>query len=230
MTANEHWARHIIRRLDSRFRQRWEAYDDLLTTHLTETENWLDIGCGRNEAVFRSGNQSRLAVGLDIQESDNRHPAPFLRADMQHLPFRSDSIHLITLRFVVEHLPDAEASFTDVERVLKQNGRVIVITTNVWSPFVAVARLLPFRLKQRVLRLLYGVEEDDVLPTYYRFNSASRMRRAVKGLKLLKLDYVQGATYVRRWLFLLFFFWHLISKRGPLRPFRDNLLSVFEKG
>lgn len=114
MTDNEDWARRIIRRVDPRFRQRWEAYDDLLTSHLTETTNWLDIGCGGNEAVFRFGGRCRLAVGSDIQEIDNRHSAPFLQADMQHLPFRSNSFDLITLRFVIEHLPDAEASFTDV--------------------------------------------------------------------------------------------------------------------
>ncbi|MDP6966584.1 MAG: class I SAM-dependent methyltransferase [Candidatus Marinimicrobia bacterium] len=229
MTVNEDWARRIIRRLDPHFRQRWEAYDDLLTTHLTEKSKWLDIGCGRNEAVFRFGNRGRLAIGLDIQIAENRHPVPFLQADMQHLPFRSDSFDLITLRFVVEHLPDTETGFADIERVLKQNGKVIVITTNVWSPFVAFARLLPYRLKQKMLRSLYKVEEEDILPTYYRFNSASQMRRGVKGLRLIELDYVQGATYDRRYLFLLFFFWHLISKRGPLKPFRDNLLSVFEK-
>lgn len=50
----------------------------------------------------------------------------FIQADGHRLPFRSNSINVITLLETLEHVADPEKTLIEMKRVLKRNGRVIV--------------------------------------------------------------------------------------------------------
>lgn len=56
--------------------------------------------------------------------------------DAQHLPFKDKSLDTIVLFDVLHHLRDPSALFTEAERALKPNGRVILMEPYVsWSSF-----------------------------------------------------------------------------------------------
>lgn len=227
--ANRTWAENIIGRTDPTFRFRWDAYDQILLSCLAKPCRWLDVGCGENGDVNEFGHLVRLAIGVDLKLPGTKSNGLFVCADILHLPFRSESIDVLSLRFVVEHLKRIPADFRDVERVLRSDGKVVVLTTNVLSPFIAIPRLFPIPLKNFLLRKLYKVDETKILPAFHRVNSPSKMRIGVGMLRPIRIEFLQDANYTRRWLFVLFYSWHLLTRPRLLQRLRTNILAVLKK-
>ncbi|KPJ72485.1 hypothetical protein AMJ52_06075 [candidate division TA06 bacterium DG_78] len=226
---NKVWSDKIIKKLDPSFRHRWEVYNDLIYSFLSKNTIWIDIGCGDNSIVTSFADRSNFAVGIDRKVPEHRTKAAFICADLRDLPIKSGIADLVTLRFVVEHLQNIPDNFKEIDRILKITGRVIILTTNSWSPFIFLPRLLPFRLKNAIIQTLYKVSEPETLPTLHKFNSSRKMKCGLGNLKLVSIDFIQDANYVRRWLFLIFFSWHLLTKRWGLNVFRTCIMAVFQK-
>jgi SAM-dependent methyltransferase len=122
----------------------------------------------------------KLAVGCDLDEPAMRAHRSLTRvvsADLEHLPFGTETMDLVTSNMVVEHLDHPEAVFAEFARVLRPGGRVLVHTPNAYSYFVLGSRLLPSGpFKRRLAGALDGRAESDVFPTRYRANTPSRLR------------------------------------------------------
>lgn len=228
MTDNEEWSNRIIRRWDPAFQHRWVVYRETLEGMLTPETTWLDIGCGDGGIVGELKHRAGLAVGADVRPPSRVSDGMFVCCDLRSLPFRSGVADLVTLRFVVEHLA-SPADLQEVVRVLKPQGRLLVLTTNAISPFIVLPRLLPFGLKQGLLTSLYNLREEEVFPTYHRFNSEKVMRTCLGELELVSVRYLQDANYIRRWMFVPFFAWHLITLPRMLQKLRTNILALFVK-
>ncbi len=84
---------------------------------------------------------------IDIPDNEN-----FIKADIGNLPFDSEYADLITLRFVVEHFQDQNKYLSELTRVLKKGGKIIILTTNLLSPLIFIPKfLLPYSIKSRIL-------------------------------------------------------------------------------
>lgn len=188
---------------------------------------WVDIGCGDNAVVADLGNRAEFAVGVDAKIPQQRTTAPFVCANLNHLPLQQGAVDFVTLRFVIEHLKDVPKALLEIERIMKPKGKFVVITTNSWSPFVFLPRILPFRLKKKLLMSLYEVEASTIQRTYHRFNSVPLMRQGIGNLKLIELRLIQDVNYVRRWLFWVNFIWHMLTKMKPLRYLRTCIFAVY---
>jgi len=227
--ANRAWSDAILRVVDRSFRHRWEIYDDVVRALLTPGSTWIDVGCGENAMVNDSdfGGRAHTAVGVDIFV-----PPPgtrrFVAATVRALPFADNSADLVTLRFVAEHLDSADA-LADVARVLKPGGRMVVLTTNTLSPFIAAPRLLPFGVKNWLLRTIFQVHEEDVLPTYHALNTPDAYRKGPAGLPLERLFILSDLNYTRRWMFLVLLANHLFTMLPGSAELRMNLLAVCRK-
>lgn len=228
MPDNKSWADAIIKKYSPGFKHRWEAYKIKLRENLDSQTVWIDCGCGDNGIVEEFGSLANYAVGCDLIENTSSR-APFLKADISKLPFEDESADLVTLRFVVEHISDIDSGFSDIIRVLKKGGRVIVLTTNLYCPFIFAARFVPFRLKNYVLSRLFRVEPDDVFKTYHKLNSPAAFQKGIGRLRLKEIEYISDLNYQRKPVFLLFFLWHMITRPGILNKFRTNILATFEK-
>jgi len=227
--ANRAWSDAILRVVDRSFRHRWEVYDDTVRALLAPGSTWIDVGCGDNAMVNDPdfGGRAARAVGVDIFV-----PPPgtqrFVTATVRALPFADASADLVTLRFVAEHLDSADA-LADVARVLKHGGRMVVIKTNTLSPFIAAPRLLPFGVKNWLLRAIFKVQEEDVLPTYHALNTPDAYRRGPAGLALERLAVISDLNYTRRWMFLVLLANHLVTMLPGCAELRMNLLAVCRK-
>lgn len=230
LEENKAWSDEIIQRIDPSFRHRWEVFAELLREHLNDQTVWVDVGCGENEMVEMYGRLAKRAVGVDPLVPRRATTAPFIQADLKSLPFDSESVDLVTLRFVVEHLARIPEDLREVERILKPGGRLLVLTTNSASPFVILPRLLPFTLKNLMIRTLLKVREEEIFPTHHRFNRLATMRRGAGRLRLVEAQLIQDANYTRRWLFRILFAVHRLTRAPALQWIRPNIVAVFEKG
>ena len=53
----------------------------------------------------------------------------FLSADLSNLPFEDGSFDCVTCGYVLEHLPDPRPGLTEMSRVLKPGGRMLLLAT-----------------------------------------------------------------------------------------------------
>jgi ubiquinone/menaquinone biosynthesis C-methylase UbiE len=130
----------------------------------------LDVGCGRGELLIHCAQRGALAWGLDysdealhlaqemLQSPEHAQLQPSVRlvqGSVLDLPFESSTTDLVFMLDVVEHLYPQELAqaFTEIYRVLKPGGRLIVHTMpNLWyyrwgyPQFRAVQRLRGHKL------------------------------------------------------------------------------------
>ena len=108
----------------------------------------LDSGCGGGGTALSLGEESALAIGLDL---DGRFfgsgtrlraergiaAAAFVQGDGQRLPFASGAFDLVLSHSVIEHVMDASAYLRECHRVLRPGG-VLYLST---APFLTISTL-----------------------------------------------------------------------------------------
>jgi len=227
--TNKEWSEKILQSVDPSFKHRWEVYETYLRKYLEENTVWLDLGCGNNADVEEKNTFVSYAAGVDIFLSDHLLTGPFIIADILRLPFKTDSVDLISLRFVVEHISDPISLFNELSRVLHPNGTVILITTNLWSPIIFIPKILPYQLRKYMMKKLFHVCDEDVFPTYHKFNSYAKVKSRRNNFHILKSEFIQDLGYTNKMIFIIFLIWHLITKINFLKIFRSNLLVIYKK-
>ena len=156
----------------------------------------LDAGCGRTTRLRNYRDRIVRLVGVDVDEAagrENPYLDEYVVADLDgRLPFADDSFDLVYANFVVEHLEDPEAAFAEWRRILRTNGRLVVVTSNRANPLMALADRLPQRLRVAVKLHGAGARERDVFPTRYRANTPERLGLAAAsaGFRPLEVSYV----------------------------------------
>jgi SAM-dependent methyltransferase len=96
----------------------------------------LDIGCGTGanlpmlrEAVGGAGHVTAMDFSPLALEFARTHPessgVTLLQGDALHLPFESESFHVLTMLDVLEHLSDDRRALGEVRRVLKPGGALV---------------------------------------------------------------------------------------------------------
>jgi SAM-dependent methyltransferase len=146
------------------------VYDDLLHQFAPGTRVWADAGCGDNYDILQMPEYQGLAVGFDLE---TKKTDKYLASDIYKLPFKDNSIDLLTNRWVAEHLKDPEAALAEFHRTLKPGGRLLIRTTNKWHYISLFSKLAPMRLKKLL-------SEVRIFPTFFRFNDQRTFDRFFK--------------------------------------------------
>ena len=106
----------------------------------------LDLGCGLGEYVRAFSRQGAEAIGCDIEatrliESRERSTAgnwertSFLAAAGESLPFEDQSLDVVVLNEVIEHVANDHETLREVARVLRSDGRCVIFAPNRLYPF-----------------------------------------------------------------------------------------------
>lgn len=114
-----------------------EWIDKYFAPHLFSARRVLDVGCG--PGVIAAKIARRYAnleiVGIDlsaerIKEAKNNFAhlpnTKAQRAEANALPFADNSFELIYCRFLLEYLPDPVGAISEMVRVCKPNGKVLL--------------------------------------------------------------------------------------------------------
>ncbi|MFZ6004379.1 MAG: class I SAM-dependent methyltransferase [Actinomycetota bacterium] len=113
----------------------------------------LDAGCGPNPvaALALGGREDRSVVGLDIGLGTVRL-ARMVAAragieilpvvgDLEALPFAAGTFGSVVCDDTIEHVPDDARSISELARVLRPRGRMVLATPNRWNIDVLVRKL-----------------------------------------------------------------------------------------
>ena len=156
----------------------------------------LDAGCGRTTRLRDYRDRITRLVGVDSDEAAGRENPfldEFVPADLdESLPFDEDSFDLVYANFVVEHLKQPERGFGEWRRVLRPDGRLVLLTSNRASPLMAVGDKLPQRVRVAIKRRGAGAAERDVYPTRYLANTPRLLAvvAAAAGFEPVTVEYV----------------------------------------
>lgn len=181
--------------------------------------------------------KAKLVAGCDVDQRSLRQHATvqgLVASDLEALPFRDESVTLITCNMVVEHLDRPLRVFREFARILSPGGRVIVHTPNACSHFAIAARLIPDTIKRKLARALDGRDEADVFPIRYRANTRHKLRclMASSGLAEETCSMLASEAALQRMHPLLVGL-ELLYIRLTLRPafswLRFSILASFRK-
>lgn len=121
----------------------------------------LDLGCGEGSRLNELSDSSSL-VGVDISQTaielakKNYPKINFIKADLEKIPIKDSSFDLVYAAFVLEHLTNPETVLHEAIRLVKNNGKIVLIAPNYGAP----NRCSPPFKGNRVIKLFFGLLED----------------------------------------------------------------------
>jgi len=223
-----------------------------LERYLPEGGVAVDLGCGAGTTTRRMARLARTAVGVDVNPASfPKHPdltivsrdaaglhereGGFLvETSLDDVPLASGSVDYVTSRWVFEHLEDPAGAVREIRRLLKPGGIALIIVPNRLHPGILLSSLLPLRVKQWALGATSRVQDDLVMPTYYRVNTERALRSAfeLKGFSTVEVVHVADPSYwlFSRSLFELATTLGRLATRLPLARFRMHMVGVFRRG
>src|SRR5262245_2806445 len=93
----------------------------------------LDCGCGTGynlkHLLVPYGRTFGFDLTIDSMRRARLHGRPLVRADMEHIPFKSATFDIATSFDVVQSVPDDVKALTEMARVLKPGGYVVINVT-----------------------------------------------------------------------------------------------------
>ncbi len=100
----------------------------------------LDIGCGLGTYVRRFRDFSPHVYGLDVDaprviEGARRGTPNLAVSAAEHLPFRDETLDVVVLNEVIEHVGDDRAALREAVRVLRPGGAAVIYAPNRLWPF-----------------------------------------------------------------------------------------------
>jgi dolichol-phosphate mannosyltransferase len=160
----------------------WQRRRHEIITHMTRgVGRTLDVGCG-SSIILQSLND---AVGLDVLANKlrymRRYGVPLVRGSVMALPVRSASFDCVVCSQVIEHIPADPAILTELVRVLRPGGLLVLGTPDYDT------------IGWRTIEPLYGFfapggYEDEHI-THYTLASLTDLVRE-HGLEILESAYV----------------------------------------
>jgi len=104
----------------------------ILKARLPAGSSVLDVGC--NKGFLLAALPGHRRVGMDLSFGFRSPGATYVIGDAEALPFRAGGLDAVVLAEVVEHLPDCQACYLEVRRVLRQGGLILLTHPNKENP------------------------------------------------------------------------------------------------
>jgi SAM-dependent methyltransferase len=131
---------------------------------------FLDAGCGDATHAIRLARRGYSVVGVDFSEyvlgeARKKVAACGLgdrvrleRGSLLNLPFANESFEYVLCWGVLMHIPEVEAAISELARVVKPKGFLIISENNMWSIESLLVRIARRLLGRSLVRRLQGKE------------------------------------------------------------------------
>jgi ubiquinone/menaquinone biosynthesis C-methylase UbiE len=138
---------------------------------IVRSKVFLDIGGHAGEAASYAAIEARLAIVLNLlhseltTRSDNELRLDnicLIQGDAQVLPLNTSSIDVILTAHTLEHIPNYRSTMSEIKRVLKEDGDLIIILPN--SNVISGYNFFNFKEVIRVLRRKRRLKYENVKP------------------------------------------------------------------
>lgn len=132
----------------------WDYRDRVAISLLNEKDKQIvDLGCGEGITLGKLVKMfpTSEVIGIDyLQENvnicHNYGLKKVCKGDVYALDLADNSIDAVVFMEVIEHLEHPEIAIKEIRRILKLNGKLIIVFPN--DGFFKIARLLTLKLKE----------------------------------------------------------------------------------
>jgi len=194
----------------------------------------LDIGCGNGEQLLRLRSIGWRCQGVEFNEKAvaicRQHGLDVHHGDLKSAGFAPESFDFVTANHLIEHVPDPHALMSEIARVTKSGGAVLIRTPNSqsigrsWFGSDWFANDVPRHL------MLYSSRNLQLLAARHGLELEMMATPVKPKLLLRSLDYRLGNTgkpmekrMLMKWLAMFYIPIASLNGRG------DELLALFKK-
>lgn len=225
-------------RLYPKYRSESDRLDEAVRFNLTANARILDLGCGSGRLFpFDYRGPTRRVVGIDLDPGilENGHVDDRVFGSGERLPFKAESFDLIYSRYVFEHLLHPERVFSEIARVLRSNGKLVLLTPNLFHYVPTFSRLTPAWFHKAFNERLRQRKSADTFPTVYRANTKGTLRKLATsaGLAELEVEMIETRPNYLMWSLPSFLvgvlYERLVNSTEFLNGLRVNILATYEK-
>ena len=158
-----------------------------------ENKRVLDVGSGRGYLQDMVGDYT----GLDISGTVRRfYHKPFVQASATEMPFEDNRFDAIWSVWVLEHVPNPEQMLSEMRRVLKPGGLLLLAPAWYCTPWAAqgypVRPYSDFGLKGKLIKATLPLRQSGLLTNMYLY--------PIRGLRLADAKLRRGPTSFHYWL------------------------------
>jgi SAM-dependent methyltransferase len=174
------------------------GFHNTVGVHMLGASHALDIGCGDNGVLAIYRTPGREVWGTDFNVHPRMQYPEWFRLLGKHgkIPFEDAMFDLVICISVLEHVTDGKAFFSEVARVLKPSGHFIGHTISGDHYVTWIRRafgLLPHTINQFIVKKLYGRDEVDTFPAFYRLNRRLEIDQAAHSAGLTRIGLLRYA-------------------------------------
>lgn len=117
----------------------------------------LDVGCGSakpTKIIAQTNKVVALDVSIEVLINAKNNEIPFVCGVAENLPFKEEVFDVVCAIELIEHLKRPEAFLSEVRRVLKENGKLVLTCPNIAS------------FRSRLYFLIFGAFPDYSNPKH----------------------------------------------------------------
>jgi SAM-dependent methyltransferase len=131
--------------LDAHSEEYLQPYIDTVNKYARPGSKILDAGCGNGLSAYMLSQHGHWVIGTDISSfflaeaaSLQNGRLKYQACDALDLPFADRSFDVVCSSELIEHVTDAHRTLSEMMRVLKPGGILVILGPNLCSPFWAV--------------------------------------------------------------------------------------------
>ena len=186
---------HFIQGLFKENRSHFDLYFEYLKQIDKDGAKILHLGSGWDKRKIMDRIIKASLYSLDMDMSAIRKNTNLLKicGDAACIPFKKCSFDYIVCEDFVEHIGDPFALLEEIKYILKDNGKFIFVTPNGYSYISVISRLTPLGF-HKWFNKIRGVDESDIYPSYYRFNTKRKIEKVLAESKfeMEEIEFVTG--------------------------------------
>lgn len=174
----------------------FNLFEKRIASALSPDFTVLDAGCGEDAPVLaKFSGRCRKAIGVDLVDFDpslERRGMHLMQNDLSRLELPASCVDLVISRSVLEHVPDVEEVYRELNRVLKPGGKFIFLVPNFWDYVSILSYLIPNCCHKFIVERTSGRAASDTFATYYKSNTSRSIRRLAErsGFTVSSLEYL----------------------------------------
>lgn len=137
-----------------------EAYHrpfvELVNCYTPPNSQILELGCGNGIAAMLLNRSGHDVIGTDISAlfleetaqwqktgtGDGDHNLEYRVCDVLELPFQDETFDVVCSNELIEHVPDVETALSEMIRVTRKGGKIIICGPNLCSPLMPLIDLI----------------------------------------------------------------------------------------
>ena len=146
----------------------------------------LDIGCGWNYELLRAAEPHIIeGYGIDFKVSNMNNGKLVIKNTkiLDELPFNENYFDFVTMSAVLEHLEKPIIILTEIERILKPKGKLLITVPTRYSK--PLLEFFSYKLK------IVSIEEIKDHKKYYNFKDVENLIKATDFLRIDKHKYFE---------------------------------------